>query len=110
MAEIRRVAGVNPLAIQQAAMLDDMFFDNANEVFAADLVKKTSAVVILSDIKRCFPEDIRKAWPRFDAGRTEDGEIDYTCNHPDWTKTLNGKRTVWVSYFDTIVLRAAKSM
>lgn len=110
MAEIRRVAGVNPLAIQQASMLDDMFFSNAEAVFDADLVKKTSAVVILGDIKRCFSKEIRSAWPRFDTGRTEDGEIDFTCNNPDWTKTINGKRTVWVSYFDTIVLRAAKAM
>jgi len=108
--ETRRVAGVNPKAIKEASLLDDGFFESADYVFAADLVKKTSAVVILTDIKRCFEPSIRKEWPKFDSGRTEDGEIDYTCNNPDWTKTLSGKRTVWVSYFDTHVLRAPKSM
>jgi len=105
-----RVAGVNPKAIKEASMLDDVFFEHFDVVFDADMVKKTSAVVIRDDILRCFDADIRKEWPLFDSGRTEDGEIDYSCNNPDWTKTVSGKRTIWVSYFDTHVMRSAKAM
>jgi hypothetical protein len=107
--EHRRVAGVNPLAIKLAAKLPEEFFESADMVFDADLVKKTSAVVILPIIKSVYTRDERKVWPRLDAGRV-DGEVDYTCNNPDWTKAMNGKRTVWVSFFDTIVLRSAKAM
>lgn len=110
MATNVRVAGVNPLAIKQAAMLSDTVFDHLDVVAAADLVKKTSAVVILDDIKKCYTAAIRKAWPRVNSGRTEDGEVDTSENNPDYTKAISGKRTVWVSYIDTLVLRSAKAM
>lgn len=119
--ENRRVAGVNPLAIQQASMLDDLTFDHFDTVHTANLIKRTSAAIVRDDIIRCFAPPVTKgkkdfdwsvidAWPVVDSGRTEDGEIDFSCNNPDYTKTINGKRTVWVSYFDTIVLRSPRAM
>lgn len=117
--EVRRVAGVNPLAIKQASMLDDATFEHFDVVHSANLIKRTSAAIVRDDILRCFAPEVKgkgrdwaiiDAWPTVDSGRTEDGEIDYSCNNPDWTKTINGKRTVWVSYFDTIVLRSPRAM
>lgn len=117
--ETRRVAGVNPLAIKQASMLDELTFDHFDTVHTANLIKRTSAAIVRDDILRCFAPvtkgkgndwSIIDAWPLADSGRTEDGEIDYSCNNPDYTKTINGKRTVWVSYFDTIVLRSPRAM
>lgn len=112
MANSTRIAGVNPLAIEQASLLDDVFFDNLDIVFQADMIKKLSPVVIYNEVSRLLKDkaDIVQSWPKLGSGRTEDGEVDVSCNNPDWTKTLNGKRTVWVSYFDTLVLRSARCM
>lgn len=109
-----RIAGVNPLAIEQAILLDDTFFDTLEVVFNADMIKALSPVVVYNELQRVLSSDnakgIADAWPRLGSGRTEDGEVDTTCVNPDWTKTLNGKRTVWVSYFDTMILRSKRCM
>lgn len=122
MATSIRVAGVNPLAISQAAMLDDTFFDHADTVVAADLIKKTTGATVYQDLLRCFGTPHKKgnttvytvselmaAWPRIDTGNP-DRDQPLGEGNPDWTKAMSGKRQVWVSYFDTMVLRAPRAM
>lgn len=114
MAQSTRIAGVNPKAIEQAALFGDEFFNVLDVVFEADMIKTISPVVVYNQIKDILAGDNAKGivdtWPRLGSGRTEDGEIDTSCENPDWTKTLNGKRTVWVSFFDTIILRSKRAM
>lgn len=117
-----RVAGINTKAIEQAAMLDDTFFDHADTVVAADLIKKTTGATVYQDLLRCFGTPHKKgnttvytvselmaAWPRIDTGNP-DRDQPLGEGNPDWTKAMNGKRQVWVSYFDTMVTRAPRAM
>lgn len=110
-----RVGGYNPQAIAFAAKIDGKIIDDLDTIFEADLIKKAGKAVIRDDIVSIFQKKERDTMPRLDSGRVYGGEgvgwvVDRSTNNPDWTQVLDGKRTKWVSYFDTMVMRSPKGM
>lgn len=104
-----RRGGVNPLAIELSAKISEQTFADLESTIDSTETLKISGIVLAFDVEKDFSKEDIASMPIVDTApvdangvSTREGYIG-SSNNPDWTSVQEGKRTKWVSFFNTML-------